>query len=334
MRASRNKGVALISVLLVVVVGTILAVRMTTSQSLSASRAGTQTINAQAREYALGGEELARQILGEDMQNPESAGRDHLAEPWADPNLQFEFEDGEVSLVIEDLQGLINLNAITGANGSRTAQWLRDYLDELQVDRALWDRIYDWMDDDNVVRSLGAEEFDYLALQQPYRPADGPIADVSELRLLLDMSPEIFDVVQGGLTALPINYAFMNVNTAPPIVLQSLSPKLTLAEAEAMVVSRDADGGYATIAAFLRQPELAGLGIAPTGLGVQSRYFRVQVRARYLDRYAYLTSVIERNPTLGVMQVIFRDHSRRFRPVFDENQEDQDTEPGEGVLDV
>ncbi len=333
MRVSRNRGIALISVLLVVVVATVLAVRMITSQSLSASRAGTQTINAQAREYALGGEELARQILGEDMQNPESAGRDHLAERWADPNLQFEFENGEVSLLIEDLQGLLNLNAMTGDNGSRTAQWLRDYLDELQVDRALLDRIYDWLDDDNVVRTLGAEEFDYLALQRPYRPADGPITDISELRLLLDMSPEVFDAIRGGLTVLPINYTFMNVNTAPPIVLQSLSPKLTLAEAEAMVLSRDTDGGYATLAAFLRQPELAGLGIAPAGLGVQSRYFRVQVRARYLDRYSYLTSVIERNPTLGVMQVIYRNHSRRFQPVFDEKQ-DQDHGPGDEVGDV
>jgi len=170
-------------------------------------------------------------------------------------------------------------------------------------------------------------------LRRPYRPADGPITDISELRLLLDMSPEVFDAIRGGLTVLPINYTFMNVNTAPPIVLQSLSPKLTLAEAEAMVLSRDTDGGYATLAAFLRQPELAGLGIAPAGLGVQSRYFRVQVRARYLDRYSYLTSVIERNPTLGVMQVIYRNHSRRFQPVFDEKQ-DQDHGPGDEVGDV
>ena len=326
---TRCKGIALISVLLVVVVGTVLAVRMITTQSLSASRAGTQSINMQAREYALGGEELARQILGEDMLSAESASWDHLGEPWANPNLSFEFENGEVSLQIIDLQGLINLNAVTERQNSRTSRWLRTYIDELQVDSAFQDRIVDWVDSDNAIRGLGAEEYDYLALARPFRPADGPITDISELRLLLDMTPEVFELLNGGLTALPINFAFINVNTAPASVLQSLSPGLTLAQAESMVLARDAEGGYASIASFLSQPELAGLGVVPAGLGVQSRYFRVQVRARYLDRYAYLSSVIERNPTLGVMQVIYRDHSRKFFPVLhdDKLDGDQDTLP-------
>lgn len=333
MNRVRNQGIALISVLLVVVVGTVLAVRMTTSQSLSASRAGTHSLNMQAREYALGGEELARQILGEDMQNAETIGRDHMGEPWASPDLRFEFDNGEVTLTIEDLQGRINLNALTERRASQTAGWLRDYLDELQIDSGFRDRIEDWIDEDSATRTVGAEDFDYLALERPYRAANGPITDISELRLLLDMNPEIFEQIRHGLTALPINHAYLNINTAPASVLQSLSPKITLAEAEVMVAARDADGGYATIAAFLSQPELAGLGITATGLGVQSRYFRVQVRARYLDRYAYLTSVIERNLTLGVMQVIYRDHSRKFLPLLQTDQE-TDADLDVGVRDA
>jgi type II secretory pathway component PulK len=61
------------------------------------------------------------------------------------------------------------------------------------------------------------------------------------------------------------------------------------------------------VQAFLQDEALAGRNVTLQGLGVQSGYFQVTVRARYQDRAGYLTSVIQRNAADGSLRVIYRD---------------------------
>jgi len=86
----RQQGVALVSVLLIVAIATVMAVTMVREQQSAIPTARGYLARGQAMQYALGGEELARQILYEDF--AEGTGRDHLTEVWANPELQFEFE--------------------------------------------------------------------------------------------------------------------------------------------------------------------------------------------------------------------------------------------------
>ncbi len=329
-----QQGVALISIMLVVVMATVLAVQMTSEQHLVIQRSANRFDATQARQYAIGGEELARQILREDFE--ERPGLDLPTDLWASNELQFEFENGSVELLIEDMQGRFNINRLFGESlstggegagvrddadpdvgdgGAESLLVLGRLMTSLGVDAMFTSRIRDWVDPDDGKGQLGAEDFDYLALDPPYRSADQMMYDESELRLLLEMDADTYNALAPFVSAVPDPNATLNINTASAPVLAALTETLTLEAAEGIVASRDQSGGYETVNAFLQDPALAGSGLAPAGLGVQSNFFRVSVRARFLDRFAYLTSIIQRNSTDGSMRVVYRDMSKRILPV-------------------
>ncbi|MBT4161758.1 MAG: type II secretion system minor pseudopilin GspK [Gammaproteobacteria bacterium] len=317
----QQAGIALVSVLLVVAIATVMTVTMIQEQKASIQVTRGFLSRSQAFQYALGGEELARQILYEDF----SLGTniDHLTETWADPELHFEFEEGEVNLQITDLQGLINLNSL-GAGSTRATmvrQRLGNIIESQGGDRAVVDRLQDWMDTDSSTRPAGAEDFDYLALDPPYRAGNNSMLDASEI-VLVGVTPQQYLVLKSAISVLPDVDAGMNINTAPPIVLQSLSPSLTIEVAEAIAQKRDEQEGFEEVEGFLQLPELAGLGVAADGLGVQSSFFKVRVIARFQDRFSYLNSIIHRNLVSGEMHVIARDFSRKMLPAANIQSDD------------
>ncbi|MFT7256271.1 MAG: general secretion pathway protein K [Candidatus Azotimanducaceae bacterium] len=305
-RASQ-RGVALISVLLIVVIATILGVSMSREQNFAIIRARMFVEQSRVQQYALGGEELARQILHEDL--IETGAKDTLVESWAGGDLRFEFEDGEVSLRIEDLQGRFNLNALGAQEGGNAVarERLVNLLSMQGIDVMFVDRIIDWVDANQNASPLGAEDFEYMGLAQPYRTSGQLLADVSELRLLLDMPPENIEQLLPLVASLPDPNTSINVNTAPAGVLQALVPDLSLEMAESMAENRLNNEGYDTVQAFLQDEALAGRNVTLQGLDVQSGYFQVTVLARYQERAGYLKSIIQRNAADGSLRVIYRD---------------------------
>ncbi|MAL93237.1 MAG: general secretion pathway protein GspK, partial [Pseudomonas sp.] len=104
---SRQRGVALITVLLVVAIVTVVSGAMVARQQLSIRATSNQLQARQAWHYALGGEALAQAILARDLKGgePGAAAIDHLLEPWAQPLPAFEIDQGEILVRIEDLAG-------------------------------------------------------------------------------------------------------------------------------------------------------------------------------------------------------------------------------------
>ena len=309
----RQQGVALLSVLLVVVIATVLSVSMIRHQNLTIHKARNVSDHGQAKQYAIGGEELARQILWLDTDS--SPEVDHLQEDWAAGDLVFEFENGEVAMKIEDLQGRFNINSLMmSGNAGRQAQVrFVQLLHHVGLDTMFMDRAIDWMDGDIETRPLGAEDYAYLGLERPYRTASQLIVDTTELRLLLDMDAESFDLLLPFISALPDPSASLNVNTAPPEVLQTVSDRLSSEMSNDLIIERDNQEGYQSVTEFLQSSYVAGLGIATTGLGVQSKFFEIRIRARYFERDAYLTSIVQRNDD-GSMRVIYRNFVRKVFP--------------------
>jgi general secretion pathway protein K len=309
----RQQGVALISVLLVVVIATVLSVSMIRHQNLTIHKARNVSDHSQAKHYAIGGEELARQILWQDTDS--SPEVDHLQEDWAAGDLVFEFEDGEVAIRIEDLQGRFNINSLMNpGNAGRQAQArFVQLLQHVGLDTMFMDRAIDWMDGDIAARPLGAEDYAYLDLERPYRTASQLMVDTTELRLLLDMDAESFELLLPFISALPDSSAALNVNTAPPEVLQAVSDRLSSDMSNDLILERDSQKGYQSVTEFLQSSYVAGLGIAAAGLGVQSKFFEIRIRARYFERNAYLTSIVQRNHD-GSMRVIYRNFARKVFP--------------------
>src|SRR5690606_23557972 len=83
---------------------------------------------------------------------------------------------------VTDLAGLVNLNAAD----SRQLQRLPDVLAPLA------NSILDWRDGNSSTRTGGAERGHYARLEHPYVPANKPFSTLHELRLVKDVTDEVF----------------------------------------------------------------------------------------------------------------------------------------------
>lgn len=110
MRHRRENGAALISVLLIFTIITILVSQLITRSQADIERTYWLTTEAQAYQYAVGGELLARQVLHSQYQALKSEGLTMSPVPELLP--LYQPDHGEMAVEIIDLQGLINLNNI------------------------------------------------------------------------------------------------------------------------------------------------------------------------------------------------------------------------------
>ncbi len=305
---SRQRGVALITVLLVVAIVTVVSAAMVARQQLSIRATSNQLQARQAWHYALGGEALAQAILARDLKGgePGAAAIDHLLEPWAQPLPAFEIDQGEILVRIEDLAGRFNLNDLLRDQQPNPAavEQFRRLLLRLQISAPYPERLLDWLDPDQQPSGeLGAEDNAYLSLDPPYRSAGRRLHDLSELRLLLDMREEDFQRLAPYVVALPPNVP-LNVNTASAMVLSSLSDNLSLGAAESLVELRRAVP-FRNSAAFLAQPALAGTTLQGTALAVGSQFFQATSEVRLGDRRLALVSLLQREQD-GSVRVLAR----------------------------
>lgn len=112
----------------------------------------------------------------------------------------------------------------------------------LQIDTAYAERLLDWIDEDQQASGgYGAEDNQYLLLQPPYRAGNRWLGDVSELRLLLDMSERDYRLLLPHVSALPAEVG-LNVNTASALLLSCLADDLDLASAQSLVEARGEQG--------------------------------------------------------------------------------------------
>ena len=200
-----------------------------------------------------------------------------------------------------------------GQAGQLAKQRFNILLSENGLDNALTDRIIDWIDPDDTVNALGAENYDYLGLERPYRSAGVMMSDVSELRLILELSDKQFKILAPLVTTLSDPQSAINVNTASPGVMVALAPGLGLDEATSLVSARDEDQAYTSLGEFTGDPGLgdSANSVKVQGLSVQSNFFQVNIRARYQDRFVNLVSIIQRDNVDGSMRVIYRNQSKR-----------------------
>ena len=286
-----QRGVALITVLLVVALVTVICAALLLRQQLAIRSTGNQLLVRQAQYYAEGGELLAQALLRRDQAQ---GVVDHLAEPWANPRLQFPLDEGgELRLRIEDLSGRFNLNSLAAGGESAELALLRfrRLLQQLQLNLAYAERLQDWLDtDQDASGSSGAEDAQYLMLDPPYRTGTGRIGDISELRLLLGMNEADYRRLAPFVAALP-SQVELNINTASAQVLACLGEGIPAAALQSAIEGRGRSG-YSDVTAFVQQ--LSAYGVGPQGLGVGSQYFRVTTEVSLGDRRQVLTSYLQR----------------------------------------
>ena len=219
----RQRGVALITAVLMVALATMLAVDVGFRGFLDQRRSGTLFALDQGYEVALGAEAWAADFLKKDQQQSKT---DHFGETWARPLPPLPIEGGTVEGRLEDMQGRFNLNNLIHADGTTNAaavQQLERILAMLEIEPKWATAMADWIDQD-VQPGFpdGAEDSVYTGQNPPHLTANMPITRASELLVLPGFGPERFARLKPYVAALPVGTP-INVCTAPGVVLDAFS---------------------------------------------------------------------------------------------------------------
>ncbi|MDC7805691.1 type II secretion system minor pseudopilin GspK [Luteimonas sp BLCC-B24] len=304
----RQRGMALLSVLLLTAVMTVLAVAMLDDIRFGLRRTGNAASIAQAQRYALGSEALARQRVGELQRAGVDAGQ------WNGRPLLFPIiEDGQslglVRARLGDGSTCFNLNSVvTGAPEQWRRQDLgvRQYIALLQAlgfaaaqAQALADTLADWIDSDAERAPLGAEDATYAARSPGYRTSGALLAEPSELRAIHGYDDPTYARLRPYVCALPraalspVNVNALTPEQAPVLSMLSLG-RLTPGEARRLIAARP-EGGWPDATAFWNQPALRDAELSNEiydQVQLTSRWFTLQTEVDYAGAQAVLSALL------------------------------------------
>jgi general secretion pathway protein K len=228
-RHKHQRGVALVTAVLIVALATMLAVQVGFKGYLDQRRTANAFAVDQSFEVALGGEAWASDALRRDkLQSPKT---DDFTEEWAVPIPPIPLEDigGEFEGQLEDMQGRFNLNSLVqyDASGQSTVdpeavKRLERLLEFLELEPKWAGFIADWIDSNtNPEFPNGAEDTVYTGLSPPYRTANMPITRSSEILALPEFGLERYKKLAPFITALPANTP-INLCTASAELLDAI----------------------------------------------------------------------------------------------------------------
>ncbi|MGD8696201.1 MAG: type II secretion system minor pseudopilin GspK [Gammaproteobacteria bacterium] len=296
----RQRGVALITAMLIVALATMLTGAAVRDFHLDQRRTEAVLYSDLGTGFALGAEAWAGRILIEDA---EDNTVDHPGEVWATNLPPLPIDGGTVDGALIDLQGRFNLNNLVDAGGNSdpvAVEQMERLLAALELERRWAGLIADWIDADISPNFPdGAEDSTYLGQVPPYRPPNTLITSTSELMALPEMDLDTYRTLAPHVTALPAGTA-INVNTATVPVLMSLSDDLTASDAAQIQEDRPEDG-YETVAEL--QNVLPADISAPLTVG--SRYFRLAVRVNIGSTELTMYSLLEREGS-GAVRTLLR----------------------------
>ena len=125
----QQRGVAILTAMLVVTIGTIIAVNLMWQATLDLRRTEAALAADQGLMFVQGAEAWAADILRQDqVDSPDS---DHLSEQWAIELPPLPVDGGVITGRLEDLQARFNLNNLIDAEGRE------DERSRLQLERLL-----------------------------------------------------------------------------------------------------------------------------------------------------------------------------------------------------
>ena len=267
-----EKGIALITVMLILALATILAVSMSSRQQLSIHRSANIFNFEQAYQYVLGAESWAKLILKRDLDDNQT---DSLEDDWATILPPLPIEGGQMKGQIEDLQARFNLNNLVH-NGKPSKVYVEQFkrlLRNIELNEDIAAVIVDWIDSNEEVVFLGAEDSEYLNSSPAYRTANQPMNDLSELLLLKGFDFESYEKLRPFVCVLE-SESPINLNTASAEVISSIVKDFTIEDAKSLVEDRNKEA-YKKVDDFIEHPLLKQKKITKEGLAVSSQYFQL-----------------------------------------------------------
>lgn len=217
--ARRQRGVALLTAVLVVALATVAAVSIATRQQLDIRRAGNLLAQDQAYLYALAVEAYALRLLDR---------VEKVAElPWQgcrSPRVPLALDDANLQVWLEDLQCRFNLNRLQPGDDAALADFVSLVTavnaagGQTRVDgETLGRAVRDWLDpetDDPLYR-----------MQTPATlSANQAMLDPAELQRVRGVDAATWQALAPYVTALPETGAALRLQDAPPVIREAFGP--------------------------------------------------------------------------------------------------------------
>ncbi len=292
----KQRGIALIMAMLVVAIATVTAVSLVHEQSFSVRKTSNLQHYDTGLLYGVGLEDYARLFLKKDAKDSKI---DHLGEDWAIGIPALPIDGGFLSGSIQDAQGLLNINNLLTNVASR--QQLTLLCKNQDVNPDFVPALIDWIDQNTEAEVPdGAEDDYYTALDVPYRTANRPMADISELKLIKGVDKEMYIKLKPFLTALPEKTA-LNLNTIPGDIFDTLGLGKTSQE---FIEERDKDP-FSSLEDFATRLNIVLDEKQKEYLSVSTSYFLASGVVTLGEKSITLNSLIYRDKN-GLSKVLTR----------------------------
>ena len=270
--------------ILLVALGTIIAVAVAYESAMSARR-GTATFSFdEALLVGQGAEALAAYGLrAVQQQNP--SGDIYPAQPWAQPVGPLEVVPGvTLEASLEDLQGRFNLNWLVVSSGPDAGKpdpievaAFNHLLELVQIEPKWADLLVDWISSNPVAQPDGAKDSTYLGQNPPYLTANEYITSASELLALPGFGHDRYERLAPFVTALP-PASMLNICSAPGEVLDAFIPGRREWSSDDAGLAKNragAPGCFPTVQGYQATFDSKDYALASSRFATKSSFFRL-----------------------------------------------------------
>lgn len=289
-RSNRNhqRGSAIIIALFVMSIVAAASIAMMSRLSVEIRRTETLLNSSQANLFAQGSVAWAIDKLNNNWRQHNA---DQLVDKFPMTSPVDTIDGFKIQTSILDAQAYFNLNNMTvDKTQYEFLHLLRTLIPQMEMPQAtqITMALHDWV---KQASNAGLATY-YAGLNPGYKAPHRPMVSPSELRLVRGMTPDIYNKLIPYMIALPITTG-INVNTAPPQVLISLSPIMSTGTAQALTNVRR-QTPFLDAQKFLAQDSVKDQHIEPTKVVVISNYFLVKTQVSIGQQQTILYTLLTR----------------------------------------
>ncbi|WP_236458963.1 MULTISPECIES: type II secretion system minor pseudopilin GspK [unclassified Pseudomonas] len=279
--AAKQRGMAIISALLIAAVVAVIAGAMLTRQTVFTRSLEAEQLRVQGQWLLLGALEQSRLLLW-DARKKDVLTR--LDQPWA------RAQGGVFEGRLEDEQGKFNLRNLVNRQqqDNEQLQHFERLCRLIGVDPAVSRRISQRVIgsyDQRVVHKGASDE---------RLPAKYPmLRSLDDLSGIEGIDPQVLRRLHAFVSVLPGN-TWVNGNTASAEVLSAVVPLLSLAQAQALVAERDSGRWFINRGDFVNRLRMPQVAMDSVQVGITSEWFRLQGQARREQRRVTIEALLHR----------------------------------------
>lgn len=307
LNTAKQRGMAIISALLIAAVVAVIAGGMITRQSVATREMEGTQLRAQSSAVLLGAVDWSRQLLQEERRRDALT---RLDQSWAQPirALPVGIRSGVFEGAIEDEQGKFNLSnlVVEGRVSNLEVAVFQRLSDSLGVSAnasaAIIRRVIDGhtllpdaVDPVTATNTFASARLTSPDAEHPLTKATQPMLRcLDDLRSVAGVDLASLERLRGYVTLLPAT-TWVNGNTARAEVLSAQIPGLSLQKARSVIVERDAGRWFINRGDFVSRLGMPQLEAQSVSVGITSDWFLVRGQIERDHRRMSIQTLLQRD---------------------------------------